>query len=138
MDESQSQVNKTSIQAESNYGNETLEHIKNNAPEALFRELISNAYDAGAKNIYSGPLYGDGEVTGLFFIDDGVGLSLKSIGSDHRVDEDLLDINVCAATKRSLTFFIHLISSRAIALTSPPLFCRGRNAVHGKPLSVKG
>jgi len=90
-----SQVNaKASIQAESNFGNETMEQIKNNAPEALFRELISNAYDAGAKEIYCGPLYGQGEVTGLFFIDDGVGLSLKSIEGNHKVDEKLFDEEV--------------------------------------------
>jgi hypothetical protein len=42
-------------------------------PCEVVRELISNSYDAGAKNIYIVPLY---QKKGILYFDDGCGLSL--------------------------------------------------------------
>ncbi|VTR94217.1 Uncharacterized protein OS=Lyngbya aestuarii BL J GN=M595_2435 PE=4 SV=1: HATPase_c_3 [Gemmata massiliana] len=41
-------------------------------PCELIRELISNSYDAGARNVYISPLY---QHRGLLYFDDGCGLS---------------------------------------------------------------
>lgn len=46
--------------------------VNRDDPCELVRELISNSYDAGAKNIHIVPLY---EQRGLIFFDDGCGLS---------------------------------------------------------------
>jgi hypothetical protein len=45
-----------------------------NSPCELVRELISNSYDAKAKNILIAPLL---KKRGIIFFDDGIGLSLK-------------------------------------------------------------
>jgi hypothetical protein len=54
----------------------TLQEISVNreSPSELVRELISNSYDALAKNIYVFPLL---ERKGLIFFDDGTGLSME-------------------------------------------------------------
>ena len=46
--------------------------VNRDDPCELVRELVSNSYDAGAKNIYVVPLY---QSKGLLFFDDGCGLS---------------------------------------------------------------
>jgi hypothetical protein len=48
--------------------------VNRDDPCELIRELISNSYDAQAKNIYVIPLY---QKKGLLFIDDGCGLSMS-------------------------------------------------------------
>jgi hypothetical protein len=48
--------------------------VNRNDPCEVIRELISNSYDAGAKNIYYAPLK---ERKGFIFLDDGSGLTTK-------------------------------------------------------------
>src|SRR5262249_29510883 len=48
--------------------------VNRDDPCELVRELVSNSYDAGAKNIYLTPLY---QRRGLLFFDDGCGLSMN-------------------------------------------------------------
>lgn len=48
--------------------------VNRNDPCEVIRELISNSYDAGAKNIYYAPLK---ERKGFIFLDDGSGLNTK-------------------------------------------------------------
>jgi len=59
----------------------TLQEISVNrdSPCELVRELVSNSYDADAKNILIFPLL---ERTGLIFFDDGVGLSMINSGTE--------------------------------------------------------
>lgn len=90
---SSSQNSLCTIRAQACYSNESLEHIKNNTPEAVIRELISNSYDAKAKKIYFGPLFGkdrSGEsIHGFFFMDDGKGLAVESIEDPDYVRESI-------------------------------------------------
>lgn len=70
------------IQAASNYGHDVREFNRNNEPEAVIRELFSNAKDALAKNIYFGPLatcFTRKRHTGFYFFDDGVGMHPNSL-----------------------------------------------------------
>lgn len=70
------------VRAQACYSSETVEHINNNSPETVIRELISNSYDAEAENIYFGPLFGkdrSGHIIGFFLMDDGKGLAVESI-----------------------------------------------------------
>jgi len=60
------------------YPQQSFEHtlreisVNRDDPCEVVRELVSNSYDAGAKNIYIVPLY---QKRGLLFFDDGCGLS---------------------------------------------------------------
>ncbi len=62
-----------------NYPQQSFEHtlreisVNREDPCEVVRELISNSYDAGAKNIYVVPLY---QKKGILYFDDGCGLSL--------------------------------------------------------------
>ena len=47
--------------------------VNRNDPCEILRELISNSYDAGAKNIFYAPLIAE---KGFVFVDDGSGLSI--------------------------------------------------------------
>jgi hypothetical protein len=63
------------------YPTQSFEHtlreisVNRNDPCELVRELVSNSYDAGAKNIHLFPLY---DQKGLIYFDDGIGLSESS------------------------------------------------------------
>jgi HSP90 family molecular chaperone len=81
------------IKAAIHYGNDTKEHVLNNAPEAVLRELISNAYDAAAEKIHFGPLiYYNEKIRdrcnpppkkhGFFFMDNGAGMTNASANAD--------------------------------------------------------
>lgn len=62
------------------YPQQSFEHtlreisVNRDDPCEVIRELISNAYDAGARNIYVIPLY---QQRGFIFFDDGCGLSME-------------------------------------------------------------